>query len=33
MIPMEPNFVLMKLPGESDMEFIEILPFTPANPQ
>src|SRR6266853_1795724 len=29
--PMEPNFVLMKLPGESDMEFIEILPFTPAN--
>ena len=29
--PMEPNFVLMKLPGESDMEFVEILPFTPAN--
>jgi uncharacterized protein len=29
--PMEPNFVLMKLPGESSMEFIEILPFTPAN--
>jgi len=28
---MEPNFVLMKLPGESDMEFVEILPFTPAN--
>jgi uncharacterized membrane protein (UPF0182 family) len=30
---MEPNFVLMKLPGESDnrIEFIEILPFTPAN--
>jgi uncharacterized protein len=27
----EPNFVLMKLPGESDMEFVEILPFTPAN--
>jgi uncharacterized membrane protein (UPF0182 family) len=29
--PMEPNFVLMKLPGEEGMEFIEILPFTPAN--
>ena len=29
--PMEPNFVLMKLPGERVMEFIEILPFTPAN--
>jgi uncharacterized membrane protein (UPF0182 family) len=29
--PMEPNFVLMKLPGESGAEFVEILPFTPAN--
>ncbi len=29
--PMEPNFVLMKLPGENNPEFIEILPFTPAN--
>ncbi|HEY3884027.1 MAG TPA: UPF0182 family protein, partial [Vicinamibacterales bacterium] len=29
--PMEPNFVLMKLPGESSAEFVEILPFTPAN--
>ncbi len=29
--PMEPNFVLMRLPGERSMEFIEILPFTPAN--
>jgi uncharacterized membrane protein (UPF0182 family) len=29
--PMEPNFVLMRLPGERDMEFVEILPFTPAN--
>jgi hypothetical protein len=29
--PMEPNFVLMKLPGESGVEFVEILPFTPAN--
>jgi uncharacterized membrane protein (UPF0182 family) len=29
--PMEPNFVLMTLPGESRVEFIEILPFTPAN--
>ena len=28
---MEPNFVLMKLPGEKALEFIEILPFTPAN--
>ena len=28
---MEPNFVLMKLPGEGGMEFVEILPFTPAN--
>ena len=28
---MEPNFVLMKLPGESAIEFVEILPFTPAN--
>jgi uncharacterized membrane protein (UPF0182 family) len=29
--PMQPNFVLMKLPEESGMEFVEILPFTPAN--
>ena len=28
---MEPNFVLMKLPGEAGVEFVEILPFTPAN--
>lgn len=28
---MQPNFVLMKLPGESSEEFVEILPFTPAN--
>jgi uncharacterized membrane protein (UPF0182 family) len=28
---MEPNFVLMTLPGERAMEFIGILPFTPAN--
>ena len=28
---MEPNFVLMKLPGETALEFVEILPFTPAN--
>jgi uncharacterized membrane protein (UPF0182 family) len=27
----EPNFVLMKLPGEQSAEFIEMLPFTPAN--
>ncbi len=30
---MEPNFVLMKLPGETGVEFVEILPFTPAEPQ
>ena len=29
-VAMEPNFVLMKLPGESGVEFVEILPFTPA---
>jgi uncharacterized membrane protein (UPF0182 family) len=29
--PMQPNFVLMKLPGETHVEFVEILPFTPAN--
>jgi uncharacterized membrane protein (UPF0182 family) len=28
---MEPNFVLMKLPGERQLEFVEILPFTPSN--
>jgi len=30
-IAMQPNFVLMKLPGETGEEFVEILPFTPAN--
>ncbi len=30
-LTMQPNFVLMKLPGENGMEFVEILPFTPAN--
>ncbi len=29
--PMTPNFVLMTLPGETGMEFVEILPFTPGN--
>jgi uncharacterized membrane protein (UPF0182 family) len=29
--PVEPNFVLMSLPGEQREEFVEILPFTPAN--
>ncbi len=29
--PMQPNFVLMKLPGGASEEFVEILPFTPAN--
>src|SRR5208283_1560226 len=28
---MPPNFVLMKLPGETGVEFVGILPFTPAN--
>jgi uncharacterized membrane protein (UPF0182 family) len=28
---MQPNFVLMRLPGETSEEFVEILPFTPAN--
>jgi uncharacterized protein len=30
-VAMEPNFVLMKLPGETSVLFVEILPFTPAN--
>jgi hypothetical protein len=30
-LAMEPNFVLMRLPGETSVEFVEILPFTPAN--
>jgi uncharacterized membrane protein (UPF0182 family) len=29
--PMEPNYVLMKLPDASAAEFVEILPFTPSN--
>ena len=28
---MQPNFVLMKLPDEEGLEFVEILPFTPLN--
>ena len=28
---MQPNYVLMKLPGEQDLEFANILPFTPSN--
>ena len=28
---MRPNFVLMKLPDETGLEFVEILPFTPLN--
>ena len=28
---MMPNFVLMTLPGETGVEFVEILPFTPGN--
>jgi uncharacterized membrane protein (UPF0182 family) len=30
-LSMEPNYVLMKLPGEPNVEFVAILPFTPAN--
>jgi uncharacterized protein len=30
-LAMEPNYVLMKLPDESTIEFVAILPFTPAN--
>jgi uncharacterized membrane protein (UPF0182 family) len=30
-VAMEPNFLLMKLPDETSMEFVEMLPFTPAN--
>jgi uncharacterized protein len=30
-LAMQPNFVQMKLPGESGEEFVEILPFTPAS--
>ncbi|WP_263374224.1 UPF0182 family membrane protein [Granulicella aggregans] len=29
--PMQPNYVLMKLPGGTQEEFVQILPFTPAN--
>jgi uncharacterized protein len=29
--PMEPNFILLTLPGEKTIEFVEMLPFTPAN--
>ncbi|WP_263384438.1 UPF0182 family membrane protein [Granulicella arctica] len=29
--PMQPNYVLMKLPGGTAEEFVQILPFTPAN--
>ncbi|WP_254059465.1 UPF0182 family protein [Granulicella sp. L46] len=30
-MPMKPNYVLMKLPSGAKEEFVEILPFTPAN--
>ena len=29
--PMQPYYVLMQLPGEDKLEFMQILPFTPAN--
>jgi len=28
--PIDPNYILMRLPGEDSLEFVEILPFTPA---
>jgi uncharacterized protein len=28
---MDPSFLLMKLPGEERLEFVEMLPFTPSN--
>ncbi|WP_420237327.1 UPF0182 family protein [Telmatobacter bradus] len=30
-VPMDPNYVMMKLPGEQTQEFVGILPFTPLN--
>ena len=30
-VDMKPNLVLMTLPGEQNLEFVEILPFTPRN--
>jgi hypothetical protein len=30
-VRMEPYYVLMELPGSEDLDFIQILPFTPAN--
>ncbi len=30
-LPMEPYYVLMELPGTDGLDFIQILPFTPAN--
>ena len=29
--PIDPNFILMTLPGERTIEFVEMLPFTPSN--
>jgi uncharacterized membrane protein (UPF0182 family) len=29
--PMDPNFVVMKLPGSTAPEFVEMLPFSPSN--
>jgi hypothetical protein len=30
-VRMEPYYVLLKLPGDEDLQFMQILPFTPAN--
>ena len=29
--PMEPYYVLMQLPGSNELDYMQILPFTPAN--
>lgn len=29
--PVEPNYVLMQLPGQSDLDYVMILPYTPAS--
>jgi uncharacterized membrane protein (UPF0182 family) len=32
-VPMQPYYTIMRLPGESEAEFIQMLPFTPRNRQ
>ncbi len=31
LVPVQPYYVLMRLPGEESLDFVQILPFTPAN--